>query len=264
MFQQPSYNDSIYDEYWKVCVGGAIKSYTLYYFNVTNEEEKVKPNDQIEWTAIFNGLANNATLANFNPAFTYRFLIKLCNTIGCIVNDYVIMVTTLSPPPLKWLKPIKFHAINSTAFKFDWTDYQPIQEATNLTNNASQVQYRLERAEISFAYPPSPLENGLRLHGFNYFKFPAEQYFPEGYPYFGLRYNFRLQPSASSLVYFAGSSFAQNELTASQFYNSQPWFISNTQSNVPNEACSIYLNLTANKTYSDNKWHSFKTFRYNY
>ncbi len=126
------------------------------------------------------------------------------------------------------------------------------------------VIYRLERAEISFAYPPTPVEIGIRFHGFNYFKFSADKYFPEGYPYFGIKYSYKTK-SDSSLVYYAGSSFAQSELTLVQLLKGKPWFVSNTQSSKA-DICSGYLstNDSASQIQADaNKWHTLKAVRLN-
>jgi hypothetical protein len=124
-------------------------------------------------------------------------------------------VVTVDPLPNSWDNIVPtLQVINSSVVKLDWSNYVPLNNTP--TNQVNNITYRLERAEISFAYPPTALESGVRFHGFNYFAFkPGSQFYPEGYPYFGLKYFFRTK-SSSSLVYFAASSFAQNELTLSQ------------------------------------------------
>lgn len=129
--------------------------------------------------------------------------------------------------------------------------------------NTQEVTYRLERSPISFAYPPTPLERGIRFHGRNYFRFSASKYFPEGYPYFGLKFAYRTS-LPSSLIYFAASSFAQSELELVQIYNNTPWFLANTQ--LKRDNCSIALNTDVvgddlSNNLSNDKWHETKILR---
>ena len=158
----------------------------------------------------------------------------------------------------------QYEVVNSSFIKFDWSSYSPFNTTENRQiDRTASLSYRLERSEISFAFPPPPLENGIRFHGFNYYVFNSPQYFPEGYPYFGLKYFYKTA-LRSSLIYFAPSSFAQNELTVVQMLEGKPWFLSNTLSGEL-DTCSIYLspNNMQNKNVSDQAWHSLKTFRLN-
>jgi len=77
----------------------------------------------------------------------------------------------------------------------DWTSYTP-----------GKYKFRLERVNVSFAYPPSPLESGVRFHGKNYFNFSTSKYFAEGYPFFGLEMLFQTRLN-NSLIYYAGKVF---------------------------------------------------------
>lgn len=122
------------------------------------------------------------------------------------------------------------------------------------------MKFRLERSRVSFAYPPIPLEAGVRFHGRNFFRFPAEKYFPEGYPYFGLKFSFRTS-LASSLLYFAASSFAQSELELVQMYASKPWFLANTQFLQTNCLITLGANTSGTTSFADNKWHDTKVLR---
>jgi hypothetical protein len=199
---------------------------------------------------------------------------ELCNGIGCISTE-PIKIRTLDPPPNPWRGTLpSFEFINSSFIRIDWTDYSPMnktnaseEDLAATTQNLERfrnVTYRLERADISFAYPPTPLEVGIRFHGFNYFKFTADKYFPEGYPYFGLKYSYKSR-SDSALVYYAGSSFAQSELTLVQMLKGRPWFVSNTQSSKA-DSCSGYLSLndsTAQIQSDANKWHTLRAARLN-
>lgn len=104
-----------------------------------------------------------------------------------------------------------------------------------------------------------PLEAGVRFHGRNFFKFPSKKYFPEGYPYFGLKFSMRSR-LASSLVYFAASSFAQSELEVVQMYSGKPWFIANTQYMQTN--CLLAFTATGGPmSLADNMWHDTKVLR---
>lgn len=241
----PSLNMSIYDTYWKNCLGGALRNFSIYKIN-SNTSQQI----------VYTGLENNFNLTRLNSSSLYSFRIELCNQVGCLSTS-VIQVTTSDPPPAPWLQQdLKYELINSTRINFDWSGYNPFKSG----NQNQNLKFRLERAKISFAYPPTPLEQGIRFHGFNYFKFSPDKYFPQGYPYFGLKYSFKTSKD-SSLIYFAASSYAQSELTLSQLQNNQPWFISNTQAS-SNDACSIYL-YNKQETMRKQEWNSFRVFRLN-
>ena len=199
-------------------------------------------------------MKNNFNLKKLESLKTYSFRIELCNNIGC-KSTKPFSIKTTERAPIDWssILPI-FSVINATSLRFNWTEYSNLEVNSDLT-------YRLERSSISFAYPPMPLEKGIRFHGQNYFKFPAEKYFAEGYPYFGLKLNLKSK-FESSIFYYATSSFAQSEFAAAQLYKSKPWFITNSQSNLVD--CTIYLTTDDKRIfYSDNNWHDLEIFRLN-
>ncbi|CAF0916506.1 unnamed protein product, partial [Brachionus calyciflorus] len=234
----PSYFQTINDTYWMKCLGGGINNYSLY---LLNEKENF---------LIYSGLENSFNYTKLNSSQNYYFYLELCNIAGCLrTSDF--MVRTLDPPPNKWnLDDLKYTLINSSALKFDWSNYVPYN-----TSNSSQVKFRLERSKIAFSNPPTLLESGYRFHGFNYFKFDSEKYYPQGYPYFGLKYN--IKTKRDGLVYFAASSYSQSEISATQLFQNRNWFLSNTQ--YQTEQCSIYLEGSKN----NNDWNSIKLFRLN-
>lgn len=203
------------------------------------------------------GLKNEVEVGDLESTTVYFFRIEVCNTVGCKATDQEIRILTLDAIPIGWTNIVpKFEVINSTAIRFDWSDYVLAQEKQK---NLS-LTFRLERSNISFSYPPVPLESGVRFHGQNYFRFPAEDYFPEGYPYFGLKLRFRSRYESANF-YYATSSFAQSEFVTLQFYQSKPWLVTNTQSNSPD--CSIYLTPDNDVSYSDDKWHDLEALRLN-
>ena len=248
----PSYNMSVYDPQWQNCIGGVLKNFTLY---------EVTDGDKLN--IIYSDLENNLMLEKLNFSTKYKFKLELCNGVGCASTD-VFEVTTIDPPPNSWGSYLPaYKLVNTSHIRFDWSAYNPFN-FSNVMDKLQSVTYKLERAEISFAYPPSPLESGIRFHGFNFYSFSPSVYFPEGYPYFGFKYSFRTSIE-SSLVYFAASSFAQNELVVVQNLRGSPWLLSNTLSN-DLDSCSIYLNSSSTppfKKYNDDKWYSMKTFRIN-
>lgn len=185
---------------------------------------------------------------------TYTFRIELCNNIGC-KSTAPFNIKTTERAPIEWSNILpRFTIINATSLKFNWNEYSKSEVNLKLT-------YRLERSSISFAYPPVPLEKGIRFHGQNYFKFDAQKYFAEGYPYFGLKLDFKSR-FESSIFYYATSSFAQSEYAAVQFYKSKPWFITNSQSNL--DDCTIYLTTDEKRIFNkDNNWHNLEIFRLN-
>ncbi len=198
----PSYNMSLNVPNWLTCIQGNLRRFNLYQLKDRN------------FSLIYTGLENTFNLTNLNFSTEYEFKVELCNAVGCFSSD-TFKVVTADPLPNSWNNLVPtLQVINASMVKLDWSNYVPLNNTpTNLVTN---ITYRLERAEISFAYPPTALESGVRFHGFNYFVFkPGNQFYPEGYPYFGLKYHFRTK-SPSSLIYFAGSSFAQNELTLNQ------------------------------------------------
>lgn len=83
---------------------------------------------------------------------------ELCNGVGCLSDNKLIKIKTTDPPPSEWKSLLpSFKIINSSALYLDWSAYPP-----------GNFSFRLERANASFAYPPSPLEQGIRLHGKKY------------------------------------------------------------------------------------------------
>ena len=226
---EPSYKTSLTDSLWINCIGGTLKNFTIYQINSANQS-----------TAIYNGTENEYFKNQLNFSTAYNFKIELCNSVGCIATA-VFSVATLDPPPNAWLNLVPtYELFNSSFIKFDWSKYVAFNSSEKpQVDRTEGLKYRLERSEISFAYPPPPLESGIRFHGFNYFVFASPQYFPEGYPYFGLKYFYKTRVK-SSLVYFAPSSFAQNELSAVQMLDGKPWLLSNTLSSEL-DTCSIYL-----------------------
>jgi hypothetical protein len=90
-----------------------------------------------------------------NSSTEYQLKFELCNGVGCISDNKLIKVKTSDPPPSDWKSIPKFSIINSTAFSLNWTTIYPPGDFT----------FKVERANISFAYPPSPLEQGIRFHG---------------------------------------------------------------------------------------------------
>jgi hypothetical protein len=241
----PDFNLSLSDINWKNCIGGNLKNFSIFQVDVLKGSEKL----------IFTGLESTFNLTKLAPSKDYNFRIEMCNGIGCIATN-LLKVTTLDPPPNKWLGIVpKYTILNGTMIQFEWSDYLPFNKTSFSSSSQpgksissfQNVTYRLERAEIAFAYPPTPLEYGIRFHGYNYFKFSSNSnYFPDGYPYFGLKYLFKSKVD-SALIYFAGSSFAsQSELTLSQLVNGKSWFVTNTKSS-GSDSCSGYL--TTNETF---------------
>ena len=203
------------------------------------------------------GLSNQVEISDLESTTVYFFRIEVCNSVGCKATEKEIRIVTLDAVPIAWGSILpKFAIINSSAIRFDWSDYVfEQQKQKNLS-----LSFRLERSNISFSYPPVPLESGIRFHGQNYFKFPAEDYFPEGYPYFGLKLRFRTRYDSANF-YYATSSFAQSEFVSLQFFESKPWLLTNTQSNSPD--CSIIMTPEKDVAYSDDKWHDLETLRLN-
>lgn len=126
------------------------------------------------------------------------------------------------------------------------------------------ITYKLERAEISFAFPPTPLESGIRFHGMNYFGFSAAKYFPSGYPYFGVKFSYKqnrrngTSQQRIAPLYFASSSFSsQTEYTFVGVSDRYASFISNTQSS-QSGSCTGDLSLTF---VTDTEWRLLKAIR---
>ena len=92
--------------------------------------------------------------------------------MGCASTD-MFFVKTLDPPPNRWGKVVpNYELINSSLIKFEWSNYMPFNiTENNRADKTAELSFRLERSEISFAFPPPPLENGIRFHGFNYYVF---------------------------------------------------------------------------------------------
>jgi len=205
---------------------------------------------------IYEGLQNSLTVNQLDPSTIYKFQIKLCNSIACSSQTLQIKTNDPIPPPWANISP-KISVINSTTLKFTWKDYIN----SNNSQKNSNLTFRLERSRISFAYPPVPLESGIRFHGQNFYKFSGKDYFPEGYPFFGIKLELNSKFDSANL-YYATSSFAQSEFVSVQLFESKPWFISNTQLN--KSSCSIYLQPNdITKQYVDNKWHDLEVFRLN-
>lgn len=249
----PAFNMTETVEYWRKCIGGVLKNFTIYQFDTMNSTFK----------QIYKGPENSFNVTKLNFSTQYEFKIELCNGIGCASSE-IIKVTTIDPLPNPWgnVNPT-FKFVNSSLIQFDWQNYVPFRNFENDNSNKSssargRINFRLERSEISFAFPPTPLENGIRFHGLNYFKFAPDKFFPEGYPYFGLKYSFRSK-KPTSLTYFATSAYDQTELKAVQMVNGQPEFLSVTQAS--DEACSIYLNTKNKQLLNQNRWHTLKVFR---
>jgi hypothetical protein len=208
------------------------------------------------FTLIYKGLENTLKVAQLAPSSLYSFQIQLCNSIAC--SSQTLQIKTADPVPPPWASILpKFSVVNSTVLQFTWSDYI----SANSSQATANLTYRLERSHISFAYPPVPLESGIRFHGQNYFKFAGQDYFPAGYPFFGLKTNLNSKFDSASL-YYATSSFAQSEFVSVQLFQGRPWFLSSTQLNTPD--CSIYLQTddTATK-YADSRWHDLEVFRLN-
>ncbi len=239
----PTINMTEYDSYWRRCIGGNLRNFTIYQL------------DNSLFQIIYKGLDNSFNLTKLHSSTEYQFKIEMCNSIGCFSTEK-FSVITMDPSPNPWLTNPTFTFLNSSYIYFDWKEYIPFS-GNNNPNSRGRVNFRLERSEISFSYPPSPLETGIRFHGFNYFKFSSDNFFPEGYPYFGFKYSFRTSKE-SSLSYFAASAYDQTEFTALQMIDGKSEFLSITQSN--EEECSLFLNSKKNRL-NDNIWHTLKTFR---
>lgn len=233
----PSFAQTTADNYWTNCLGGGITNFSVYLINNTRPQ------------LVYSGLENSFNQTKLNPSQTYEFYVELCNNAGCFKTN-VFSVKTLDPPPNKWsLNDLTYSQVGS-AIKFDWSKYRPYN-STNWTS----IKYVLERAKISFANPPPLLEQGYRLHGLNYFKFNADKYYPQGFPFFGLKYQFKTKKDG--LIYLASSGFAQSEFSAVQVNLGDNSFVSDTHALL--DTCSIHLLGDADY----NKWNSAKVFRLN-
>ena len=159
---------------YRKCVGGVIKSYTVRY----RENSTTASN----WTVGYEGPLNSVNITQLKSSTTYQLEISYCNGLACIATESPLVVTTRAPLPVDWNVTFAFETTSNGSFRFSWYNYQPNPESvdTSLTADEARTFYRLERAEVSFAYPPTPLETGLRFHGRNYFNFPVLKYFPEG------------------------------------------------------------------------------------
>lgn len=73
-----------------------------------------------------------------------------------------------------------------------------------------------------------------------------------------MKFTFRTN-LASSLIYFAASSFAQSELELVQMYENKPWFLANTQYLQTN--CLLSLSPEPGLSLADNSWHDTKVLR---
>ena len=239
----PSVEQSDTDPYWISCVKGRV---TL--FNVYKQD-----NDSL--SLVYSNLSNVISISGLNSSTEYTFRIELCNSVGCMWADEVVRVRTLDPSPFAWNTIVpRFSTVNSSVLKFDWTDY------TSLYTTYLNLTYRLERAPISFAYPPMPLETGIRFHGKNFFKFPADTYFPQGYPYFGLRIAFKTTQTESSF-YYATASQVQSEFASVNLNAGKPAFITNTQST--SDECAMLVEPVSYLSFSDNNWHTLEVFKQN-
>ena len=231
----PSFEQSSTDNYWTNCLGGGIANFSVYLLNNTQPQ------------LVYSGIENSFNKTKLNASQIYEFYVELCNNAGCFRSE-VFSVKTLDPPPNKWSLDDLTYTIVGSALKFDWSKYKPYN-----TTNSTSIKYLLERANISFANPPPLLEHGYRLHGLNYFKFDADKYYPQGFPFFGLKYQFKT--SKDGLIYLASSGFSQSEFSAVQLNLGKNSFISDTHSLV--DTCSIHLQGDANFK----KWNSGKVFR---
>jgi hypothetical protein len=243
----PSIESSQNEPKWKQCLGGSLKNFSVF----ETESQKL----------LYTGLSNSVHLTSLNSSSAYDFSVELCNSVGCASARVNVM--TMYEAPSNWrqsahLMP-KVSVVNATALKFDWSAYH---EAETRLDKRINLTYKLERSQISFAYPPTPLERGVRMHGFNYFELNTNSsHFPDGYPYFGLMLSFRTLHN-SSLVYLAASSSAENELTLIELVNGHVWLVANTHSSL--NSCSISVQAAADKPnsfYNDGRWHTLEAFR---
>jgi hypothetical protein len=240
----PSSDQTKVDAYWANCVKGQLQTFNLY---LLDSKDFFK--------LIYRGLNNYYTMTGLNSSQEYTFRVELCNNVSCSASEILAKVKTLDPPPPKWLPNLvpKFQFINANKIKFDWSNYN------SLNTKRLNLTFRLERSNISFAYPPTPMEAGVRFHGKNFYKFDAADYFPEGYPFFGIQMKMKTK-LANANLYYAGSKLIQNEYASVQFIKSMPSIVANTQSNT--QKCYTNLNpkLDGNTLYNDNVWHSLEVF----
>ena len=148
---------------------------------------------------IYTGVENSATLTKLNSSGERLFRIELCNSAGCS-STAAFNVSAAERAHPSWSASVRprHRVLNSSHIEFDWSDYPNASVATT---------FRLERAEIAFAYPPQPLEAGIRFDGFTYLQFDADTHYPQGYTFFGLKQSLRSAVAASnSLNYYASST----------------------------------------------------------
>ena len=239
---EPSKSTSNYS--WIECIRGNIKVFEL----LIESNSKFIP--------LYTGPSNEYLVTNLIPLKTYSFKISLCNQVGCIESKNFTSVTTkIAPPGVNQSAPT-FISLNSSFIRFDW--HENVNENSK-DNNKLSLRYRLERSSISFAYPPTLLESGVRFHGLNYFNFPAKTSFPDGYPFFGVKFSYRTSEE-SGLIYFAGSSEAPDEFSGIQLSNGLPSFLSNTQTD--SDKCFVSLTtLNTTSYFNNNYWYNLKAVR---
>lgn len=227
---------------WIDCIQGSIKEFNLFVETADTSE--------LNLTNIYKGDNNEFLVQNLLPSTTYKFKVSLCNIIGCIMmKDAVYITTNIAPPNKNQPRPV-FNFVNSSFINITWEKN---------SNKRSILSYRLERFKVAFAYPPTYLETGIRFHGFNYYNFSPSAFYPEGYSFFGLRFTFRTNEK-SMLFYFAGSSDAQDELSAIQLSDGWPLFLSDTQADI--DSCFVSLNASNEEvSYDDNTWRTMKVIR---
>jgi hypothetical protein len=170
----PSFQDTQTNDTLKHCIGG-----DLIHFQVI----LVQPNSTTNDTIIYSGIESSFIYENLKSSTIYNFKLSLCNSIGCAINSELFSIMTLKPPPIQWNKiQPKYERINSTFVRLNWTDYsiayqiQFNNDFNNMGSSMGDIKYRLERLKISYAFPPVPVENGIRFHGFNYLYFPSSYY----------------------------------------------------------------------------------------
>ena len=228
---------------WIECVRGNIKEFQL----------SIEINGTFK--LIYSGPLNQYLVTRLIPLRKYAFKIALCNKIGCIESKTSVTVTTkIAPPGINQPSPY-FKPLNSSFIKFQWDEN--VNENDKDENELS-LRYRLERSTISFAYPPTILESGIRFHGLNYFNFPTAS-FPDGYSFFGIKFSLRTSQE-SGLIYFAGSSDAQDEFSSVQFSDGLPSFLSNTQAD--SDPCFVSLSTRNTiRFFNDDNWYNILAVR---
>ena len=164
---------------YRKCVGGVIRNFTVRY---RQQQAQNSSTDDRDWLTGYEGPLNSINVTSLRSSTSYELTISYCNGLACITTDTPIIITTLAPLPVDWNVSFAFETTPSGSFRFSWYNYSPNPENdfSNTTAEGARTYYRLERADVSFAYPPTPLETGIRFHGHNYLNFPVSKYFPEG------------------------------------------------------------------------------------